>query len=150
MSRIVKKYKNRLAAIDSGLEQEAYRILANVQDQVTELNKAQLKQGLTPLGQKLSPKYRNIRYARAKNTVNPLPGFGTPDLKFTGRFQSNFYLTASNKKFDIFSSDAKTDKLIAKYGKENIFGLTIENNEIVNYEILLPKLMTWVLSKLKI
>lgn len=150
MPQVLSKYYAQLDAIENGLEQEAYRILADVQDIITNLNtEGQLKLGIDSKGQKLKPKYSRVRYARAKNSVNPLPGLGTPDLKLTGSFYSNFYLTAKNKEFELFSSDDKADKLQAKYGKD-IFGLTVENNKIVNYEILLPRLLEWVLNQIKI
>lgn len=147
---VLQKYYNQLDEIEKGLEQEAYKILAEVQDQITALNTGQLLKGLTPQGQRLTPKYSRVRYARAKNQANPLPGLGTPDLKLTGKFHSEFYLTAKNKEFSLYSSDFKEEFLVKRYGKENIFGLTVENNKIVNYEILLPKLLEWVLSKIKI
>lgn len=150
MAQVLQKYFNQLDTIEKGLEQEAYRILANVQDIITDLNKEQLQEGKTPKGQKLKPDYSRVRYARAKQQQNPLPGFGTPDLKLTGKFYSEFYLTAKNKEFTLYSSDFKTEFLVPKYGEENIFGLTVENNKIVNYEILLPRLMEWVLKNLKI
>ena len=146
---VLSKYYRKLDEVDRGLEQEAYRILANVQDQITQLNKDQLQKGQNKKGQKLSPKYSRVRYARAKAKVNPLPGFGTPDLKLTGRFYSDFFITAKNKEFTVFSSDEKADVLKSKYG-EDIFGLTVENNRIVNYEILLPELLQWILQKLEI
>lgn len=150
MLQVIQKYYTQLDTIEKGLEQEAYKILADVQDIITDLNKGQLIQGLTPKGQKLKPKYSRVKYARAKNQLNPLPGLGTPDLKLKGDFYSEFYLTAKNKEFTLHSSDFKTEFLIPKYGQENIFGLTVENNKIVNYEILLPRLLEWVLKQLKI
>lgn len=147
---VLEKYKRQLDDIERGLEDEAYKILSQVQDIIVSLNTDQLLSGLTPEGQKIVPKYSRIRYARAKNQFNPLPGFGTPDLKLTGKFHSDFFLTAKNKEFTLFSSDDKTGKLVEKYGQDNIFGLTVENNRIVNYEILAPRLIEWVLSKLKI
>lgn len=147
---VLDKYYRQIDTIDKGLEQEAYKILVEAEEIITALNTGQLYEGKTPKGQKLTPKYSRVRYARAKNELNPLPGFGTPDLKVTGDFYSEFYLTAKNQEFELHSSDFKTGFLEKKYGKENIFGLTVQNNKIVNYEIVLPRLMEWVLSKIKI
>jgi len=147
---VLDKYTRQLDDILRGLDDAALRIVRKSDDTILDLNRGQLLQGLTPKGTKLKPDYRLIRYATAKNGANPLPGFGTPDLKLTGKFHSNFYLTAQNGEIDFFSSDTKTSKLIEKYGKDNIFGLTVQNNEILNYKIIAPKLIQWVLSKIKI
>lgn len=147
---VLDKYYRQIDEIDKGLEQEAYKILAEVQEIITKLNTDQLLEGKTPKGQKLEPEYSRERYKRVKNKLNPLPGYGTPDLKLKGDFHSEFYLTAKNQEFELHSSDFKTPFLEKKYGKDNIFGLTVQNNKIVNYEILLPRLLEWVLSKIKI
>lgn len=148
--RVLDKYTRQLDDILRGLDDAALRIVRQSDETILDLNRGQLLQGLTPQGTKLKPDYRNERYKRAKNRANPLPGFGTPDLKLTGKFHSNFYLTAQNGELEFFSSDTKTSKLIDKYGKDNIFGLTVQNNEVLNYEIIKPKLIAWVLSKIKI
>ena len=147
---VLEKYYRQIDEIDRGLEAEAYKILVETQEIITALNTGQLHEGKTPEGRKLTPKYSWVRYARAKNELNPLPGFGTPDLKVTGDFYSEFYLTAKNQEFELHSSDFKTEFLEKNYGKDNIFGLTAKNNKIVNYEIVLPRLLEWVLSKIKI
>jgi len=147
---VLEKYDRQIEQIQRGLENEAYKILAELQKEIVKLNTDKLMQGLTTQGTKLKPDYRNERYKRAKNRANPLPGFGTPDLKLTGKFHANFYLVAKNKKFEILSSDEKTGIISQKYGKDNVFGLTVEDNKIVNYQMLEPRLMKWVLSKIKI
>lgn len=144
------KYYTQLDNVGKGLEQEAYKIIANVQYQIVKLNTDNLLKGLTPLGQKLKPSYSRERYKRAKNKLNPLPGIGTPDLKLTGDFHKSFYVVAKNEQFSLEASDDKTGLLSKKYGEKNIFGLTVEDNEIVNYELILPKLLEWVLSQLTV
>lgn len=136
--------------IEKGLEAEAYKIIADVQHQIVKLNTDNLLKGLTPLGQRLTPSYSRVKYAKAKNRFNPLPGLGNPDLKLTGDFHNSFYIIAKKSAFTLEASDKKTGLLIDKYGSENIFGLTIEDNKIVNYEIILPRLLQWVLKNLKV
>lgn len=131
------------------LDDQALRIVAEIQDKITDLNKDQLMQGLDGTGQKLTPKYSRVRYARAKNSVNPLPGYGTPDLKLTGKFYSNFFVTAKKGVFEVDSSDEKRDKLALKYGKD-IFLLTKENEDKINFEEIYPKLLEWILSQLQL
>ena len=84
---VLQTYYTQIDEIEKGLEQEAYRILANVQEQITQLNTDQLYKGLTPQGQRLkSYSPPRGKYAKAKNQMNPLPGLGNPDLKVTGNF----------------------------------------------------------------
>ena len=133
------------------VEKEAYRIIAAAQKEITALNTNEqlYKKGIDAEGRKLKPDYSRVRYARAKHKFNPLPGYGTPDLKLTGSFYKQWYLVARNKQIEFFSSDAKADKLQDKYG-ENIFGLTSENERLLNEEILLPRLVEWLLKIWKI
>lgn len=137
----------RIEAIKRQLDDQALKIIAELQDKIVELNtKDQLFKGLDAKGQKLSPKYSRVRYARAKNSANPLPGLGTPDLKLTGKFYSDFFVTAKNGEFELFSSDDKADGLEAKYG-EDIFGLSLDNEGKINKQIT-EELFKWILSKM--
>jgi hypothetical protein len=70
-----------------------------------------------PLGQ-----YQNEVYAEMKHSMNPLPGFGVPDLRLTGAFYRATSVTVSGQSVITNSSDSKSAELQAKYGKE-IFGL---------------------------
>jgi len=49
-------------------------------------------------------------------------GFNTPNLKLTGDFQNDMYLSTNGKEYSISSNDHKTWKLINKYTR-NIFGI---------------------------
>jgi len=139
-----------LKTVRNDLPEKALQIVAEVQDEIIKYNtEKQLMLGIDNQGRKLSPKYSRVRYARAKNSRNPLPGLGTPDLNLTGSFHSNFYLVMKGNEFSFLSSDEKADKLTAKYGN-SIFGLTEENEELVNLELIYPKLIEWILSQVKV
>lgn len=137
-----------LRKIKGNLVQQAETIVAEVQDIILDYNRDRLYKGENAQGQKIRPNYSRVKYARAKNQMNPLPGLGTPDLKVTGRFYAEFYLTANNGKFEIFSSDEKAKVLKAKYG--DIFGLTVEDERIVNFDEIYPRLLKWILMNLSI
>ncbi len=135
--------------VRNDLPSQALRVLAETQQLIIDLNtKDQLQKGLDNQGNKITPSYRNARYARAKNSRNALPGLGTPDLNLTGSFQKNFYVINRGKEFELFSSDKKASDLNIKY--DNIFGLTPDNEDKYNLEILLPRLTQWMLLTLKI
>lgn len=140
---------SNIEMIERELPNQALIILAKTQELVVKLNtEDQLQKGLNAKGEKITPNYRNTRYAKAKNSRNALPGLGTPDLNLTGRFQKNFYVIKKGKGFDLFSSDKKASMLGEKYG--DIFGLTPDNEGYYNLEILLPRLIEWMLSVLKV
>lgn len=149
------KYYKQLDEIEKDLESQAYKVIAEMQDQIVKLNTDNLLKGFTPMGRRLKP-YKNTPYANKKHRQNPAPGLGNPDLNKSGKYHSNFYLTASNQEFKFFSSTTTqtgfdlSGHLEKEYGSENIYGLTVEDNKIANYQIILPELLTWIFSKLTV
>lgn len=86
-----------------------------------EKNREQLFTGQTKAGGKITYKYRNNKYARVKNQMNPIPGLGTPDLKVTGSFYRGIRADVSGDVIQVQSTDEKGKDLEAKYA--DIFGL---------------------------
>jgi hypothetical protein len=86
--------------------------------------RGQMSDGLNAEGDKIG-RYRNPAYARMKNSMNPKPGFGTPDLKLTGAFYKDIYTEVRGDKLIIDSVNEKTQALAEKYS-EKIFGLNKE------------------------
>jgi len=76
--------------------------------------------------------------------MNPKPGFGTPDLKLSGDFQSSFILKKKGKNY-MFDATVKYKKYITPsrgdYGYDNVLGLTDKNEKEANKEIIYPELM---------
>jgi hypothetical protein len=100
----------------------------NYQERIIDLNKDQLMSGFDSTSQRLRS-YKNREYAEMKNEVNPLAGFGNPDLKLTGQFHRGFHVRRGGKTFLLLNSrDEKNDMLKGKYGKD-IFGLTSSSKE---------------------
>lgn len=89
--------------------------------QFEKIQKEQLYAGKTKTGTPIKPTYRNKKYAAGKFAMNPLPGFGTPDLKLTGAFYNGIDVEVGKDVFDIISEDEKGPKLERKY--PGIFGL---------------------------
>ncbi len=81
----------------------------------------QLTAGKTKTGAPISPRYQSNSYASRKAAINPLPGFGVPDLRLTGEFQRLIDVEAAENVFDIISKDEKGAALENKYA--DIFGL---------------------------
>ncbi len=97
-------------------------MIEQTQEDVLDLNRAQLyERSVDNTGTPLRL-YRSQPYALQKNRRNPKPGFGRPDLYETGAFFRGFYLRVGRNVFTISSRDGKTSDLVKKY-TPNIFGL---------------------------
>lgn len=90
-------------------------------EQYVRLQQDQLMHGLTSQETKIG-KYKNESYARRKNEMNSLPGYGQVDLKYTGAFQESIFVQVEGDTSFVYSADGKTTKLVENYG-ERIFGL---------------------------
>ena len=66
-------------------------------------------------------------------------------LNYSGAFYDGFYLTIDkdNLVLTFNSTDRKTPDLIGKYG-QNIFGLNLDNQQKLNYEIIKPELDKYI------
>jgi len=111
------------------------------------LNKEQLMDGNEKTGYQISPSYRTHKYARAKQSMNTRPPYGIPDLRLTGEFYRGFEVKTFVDRFEISSTDEKTNDLIDKYG-EDIFGLNEENKVKYWNENLQPAIVRHIKGKL--
>ena len=128
------------------LAKEAMIVVSETQQDIIELNQDQLKSGELKTSQRIRPKYRNPYYARKKNSQNPLPGLGTPDLHNTGEFYKGFTIRLQGDTgFDITSKDSKTPDLVSKYSPD-IFGLTQQSKGEYG-TIMQPKLVQRIRTK---
>ena len=94
-------------------------------------------------------RYRNPAYARLKNSMNPVPGLGVPDLKLTGKFHREIFAEIRGDKVIIDSVNEKTEALVEKYG-ETIFGLNVENKNELIEEVIRPVFMRNMREKLQL
>lgn len=126
-------------------------ILANeIEKNHTEINSAQKNQlefGLNSKGKKITPKYAsddkgNETYAETKHALNPLPGFGTPDLLLSGDLQDNldFDIGLDGDLF-FFSNVDYFNSIEDRY--KDAFGLTKKSIKKV-----MPKINNNVLKKI--
>lgn len=92
---------------------------------LTELNRSQLREGLTSEGNPIVPDYsEGYSYFKEQQSTYKAPP-GTPDLFLTGSFQEKMFLVLRNG-VSFSSSDSKVANLVNKYGN-NIFGITAQN-----------------------
>jgi hypothetical protein len=106
---------------------------------ITDRQKGQMIEGTNKKGAKIG-RYRNAAYAQKKNQMNPIPGFGIPDLLLTGAFYKGIYTEIRGSRVIIDSTDEKTPKLARQYGEE-IFGLDKSSKVELVREDLRPVFM---------
>ena len=144
MKTAVSAYLNRLEKIEAGLENQAYRIIAEIQETIIDfVRERQLfEKGIDGKGVRLEP------YSPYTIALKKLKGevYNRTTLLDTESFYSNMYVTARDGKYYITSSDSKTNELKAKYGK-HIMVVTDENNKIINEKEIFPKLEKWIIQQ---
>lgn len=109
------------------LVQEVAIVASEHETELADLNREQLMEGKDSEGNTLR-KYRRPRYARVKNEMNPVPGYGNPDLKLTGAFHRSIFADVEGKSILFDAKDSKVSDLAAKYG-ESIFGLSVPKEQ---------------------
>ena len=100
------------------------RVLKNIEKKIQLYNKEQLeKKGIRSDNTQVQPPYTplTVKIKRSKGQTT-----SHVTLQDKGDFYKGFYIMYQKDRFQLYSSDGKTQKLIKKYG-ENIFGLTDDN-----------------------
>ena len=115
-------YKKLKSQNREELRKEAVR---KVEPLFLQRNREQMYSGINTDGGKITPDYLSGRYALKKRMTNPKPGYGTPDLRLTGRFYSTLRLIFSGSTIHIKSPVSYADQLIGRYN--NVLGLTQKN-----------------------
>jgi hypothetical protein len=132
---------------------QAIKLRENLPDLIREtsgavlsLNRFQLfNQSVDKTGEPLKF-YSSLSYALEKNKINPLPGFGRPDLYLTGSFQRAMYVEVNSQSIKVWSRDSKTDDLIKKYS-EDIFGMSPESKGKYAKQTLYPAIQNHITVK---
>ncbi len=133
-----KKLHDNWAGFD--LIEETIHVAENNEKVIADFNRVQLyEKGETVDGKKLK-KYRNAKYARVKNSMNPLPGLGNPDFYVTGEFQKSIFADVRGKSIILDAADPKVEFLVERDG-EGIFGLQDESKVQVWNRVLRPPLI---------
>ena len=107
---------------------ELARLLASHEAELVLELREQLLEGRMPGSRmrekNIAPKYKNPRYAKKKQGMNPRPKYGVPDLKKTGAFHASITVETSPRAIAFDASDEKKEKLLEKYG--NVLALSKE------------------------
>lgn len=140
-------YSGQLDRLLQKVPSQAYDIVSKLQSEIIPfITERQLyEKGIDGKGKFLG------HYSRYTIAMKKLQGavYDHTTLLDTGDFYEGFFAFGENEMIIIGSNDGKTDELTERYGHD-IFLLTVENTKIVNEEIILPALVKWFLSEIKI
>jgi hypothetical protein len=156
----ITEYMANLDKAIKGIRRQTATVINSEKERILDLNReTQLfEQGITAKGGKIVPPYSpfTIEIKQQRNA-----GFGSgrgPRIVPTafvslfdqGNFYRGFKLQYDPDLFTItiYSTDEKTPKLIEKYSAD-IFGLTKDNRDYLDFNIIKPAIDKWVYSQLK-
>ena len=122
------------------------RAIVENQEEILDLNVAQLEKGEDAAGGLLQPPYKTEAYAELKQGApyNSKAPFGIADLKYEGDFYAGFVIIdRGNNVFGITSTDPKTSELEGKYGASDIFreGAGIFGLQDVSINVINPLIL---------
>jgi hypothetical protein len=142
----IREVRERLERLKSNLDAIAEQSVYESRDEITHEQQEQLFEGSDSRGKSFK-QYYDPEYARMKNIVNPIPGYGYPDLKLTGAFYEGIYTRVVNGKIVIGSTDSKAAELEKKY--KYVFGLNPDEMTAFLYNTLKPVYQKNVLEDFK-
>lgn len=140
----IREMYNRVKDIDT--EEVIGRVFEKSKDELKRVNQAQLYEGYNRKGKRLN-KYARPRYARVKNEMNSLPGYGNPDFYVTGEFYRGWEIDIQGRRIITdLGSGGKVDFL---FGRDpDITGLGGEYKKRAINETLYPAFIAGVREKL--
>lgn len=122
-------------------------IITETGPEIVKLVQSQLEQGNLANGSKIVPPYASDEYAKIKSSMNPLAGYGVPDIKYSGQLYANMYAEATGGTYDIESTvDYAKDKNILQYG-DQLLALSEANKEKYCEQTLLPAIQEYITEK---
>lgn len=99
--------------------------MENYPDEIAQLNRDQLWEGIDSKGNSITPPYTAMTKWLKEQKGQP---WDRVTLRDTGQFQSKLHLVIQGDMYDLKSDDSKEASLKAKYG-DDIEGLTDANKE---------------------
>lgn len=148
----ISEYIKNVKLVQSKILDETERIVMSNKDKIVNLNIVKLQEGIGSNGsdlQNINQKLFKGIYSLGTQLINPSKEAGKLyNFTETGNFISNFEIQMSQDltKIDIFStgtgSGAKRS-FFDGYG-DNLYGLTPEDKDVLNYEIIYPELMNFI------
>lgn len=109
------------------------------------LVETQLAQGQLSTGASITPEYANTYYSRKKESMNSTPGYGVPDLKYSGDYYKSIGVALKSEQEYVIESDVPyaNDPQITQYG-EDLLKLSDDNLTIFAEKTLLPAIGKYI------
>lgn len=142
----IRAFRQRVQNLN--VAEKATQAVTETADQISSLNTEQMHRGLNSEGRPIG-EYKLPAYAEAKHRMNPLPGFGVPDLKVTGAFYEGIFTGVEGLKVETDSVDSKTERLKELFG-EVIFGLSDNYKSEYIREFLRPEFVGAIKKELQL
>jgi len=141
MAITVFDYMQAVQKVIADIPKETETIINNNSEKIIDLNRDDqlFELGINSDGSLLKP-YSNTTILFKRQEGKP---YNRTTLFDTGAFYNGFKLIVKYPIVSIYSTDEKSSMLQDDYGS-NIFGLTIENQRKLNYEIIKPQLDAFI------
>ena len=119
-------------------------IIIDHKNDIVDKNRNQLvNEGVNKLGGRLK-QYRSLAYAKYKNRLNPVVGFGYADFYLHGTYQESLKLNILNKNtFEIKPPSSDKATFLLKRDPEHL-GLTDESKQEISKEFMQAELVQGV------
>lgn len=128
---------------ESMLQEEMEDIILTNTKPLKQAKESEFEQGLNPDGTKIG-RYRSPEYAKEKNIMNPIAGFGNVDLIYSGRFVRELYPYRTSGSRYLFANRLDYGRnLIQKYG-EGIEGLNNDTFFNLQKNLYAPQLVQFI------
>lgn len=132
-------FAGMLKRLDSlSILNEAMIILSQNKTALAEANRLQWRMGERSTGEKIG-KYKYLKYAKAKNTMNPLAGLGNIDLTLTKKTAKSIFVDITKDSM-IFKIGDDEHQLESRFG-DDIIGLSDKSKKAFIEVELLPELI---------
>lgn len=119
-------------------------IIEETSHEISLLVQSQLQKGKLSTGAEIRPAYASTYYSNIKYRMNPTPGQGTPDIKFTGRLYDGIKVIANQETYSIESNVSYANsKSITQYG-DNLLRLSDESISKYVDETFAPRLQQYI------
>lgn len=125
-----------LQQIKENYREMALEVVAEHEEEIAELNRAQLRAGIRPDGSEITPAYAASTIAIKQRKGQP---FDRVTLKDKGDYHKGIEIDVFPDSFELIGTDSKTAKLRTKYGAN--IGLTEESKVLLAQNILAPNLV---------
>lgn len=133
----LRQMQQRVESLEKIVLEEIYvTVMQNQSEEIVEQNRAQMMEGKTSKGKKITPKYKSKSYQN--KTANKKRLGGTPDLNLSGDFHTDLNLKKQKTDF-IFNSrlDYVNKFVLPKY--DDVLGLEPKRQKEFNNEVFLPE-----------